>query len=157
MTHVFEALVRAEPSAVIAACDTVREMLANPASAVGGTSTPPSRQDWAASLRLASSPVRPSPLRAPANQSPRSEAWWRRNVDGKSRQEIARVACRGAAQRRADLAAESRLDDQRAAAEEAGAQGQGHGLGRERAEDAFRGDRGDRQGARGAGRAQRQR
>ena len=98
--HVFEALVRAEPSAVIAACDTVREMLANPASAVGGSSTPPLRQDWAASLRLASSPVRPSPLRAPANQSPRSESWWRSHVDGKSRQEIARVA---AAQRRGEL------------------------------------------------------
>ena len=105
--HVFEALVRAEPSAVIAACDTMREMLANPASAVGGTSTPPSRQDWAASLRFASSPVRPSPLRAPANQSPRSEAWWRRNVDGKSRQEIARVA---AAQRRGELTWRRRVD-----------------------------------------------
>ena len=107
VTHVFEALVRAEPSAVIAACDTVREMLANPASAVGGSSTPPLRQDWAASLRLASSPVRPSPLRAPANQSPRSEAWWRRNVDGKSRQEIARVA---AAQRRGELTWRRRVD-----------------------------------------------
>ena len=100
VTHVFEALVCAEPSAVIAACDTVRQMLANPASAVGGTSTPPSRQDWAASLRFASSPVLPSPLQAPANQSPKSESWWRNHVEGKSRQEIARVA---AAQRRGEL------------------------------------------------------